>query len=70
MFCKKNCYVNGSFDANIVNQKHKDKIINTNSTRGFNLVQPTMPTPMNERESFHYEKENITKYRIKTLQRI
>ena len=42
------CYVNGSFDANIINQEQKDKI-NTNDTRGFNMIRLTMSMSMNER---------------------
>ena len=42
------CYDDGSFDANIVNQEDKYKVINTNSTRGFNVVRSTMPTSTDE----------------------
>ena len=63
-------YDGGSFDANIVNQEHKNKIINTNGTRGFNVVRSTTPTSTHERESFHHTIKNITKDRTKTLQRI
>ena len=61
------CYDGGSFDAIIVNQEHKDKIINTNGTRGFNVVQSTMPTSTDERELFHYTIANITEGRTRTL---
>ena len=64
------CCDGGSFDAIIINKEHKDKIINTNDTRGFNVVRPTMPTSTDERELFQYTIENITEDRIKTLQRI
>ena len=64
------CYNSESFDVNIVNQEHEDKIINTNGTRAFNVIQPTMPTSTNERESFHYTIENITEDETRTLQRI
>ena len=43
------CYVNGSFDANIINQEHKDKIINTNDTRDFNMIRLTMHMSMDKR---------------------
>ena len=42
------CYVNGSFDANIINQEQKDKI-NTNDTRCFNMIRLTMSMSTNER---------------------
>ena len=59
------CYISGSFDTYIINKEHKDKIINTNDTRGFNVVRPTMPTSTYERESFHYAIENITEDRTR-----
>ena len=50
--------------------EHKDKIINTKNTRGFNVIQPTMLTSMDERESFQYVYiKIITEDRTKTLQR-
>ena len=50
--------------------EHKDKTINTNNTRGFNVIQPTMPTSMDERESFNYIYiKIIIEDRTKTLQR-
>ena len=55
-----NCYNGGSFDAYIISQEYKDKIINSNGTWGFNVIRPTMPMSMDERESFHYTIENIT----------
>ena len=41
-------------------KKHKDKIINTTSTRDFNIVHLTITTFMDKRESFYYIIENIT----------
>ena len=35
-------------------QEHKDKNNPPKVTQGFNMVQPTMPTSMDKRESFHY----------------
>ena len=61
------CCNDGNFDANIVNQEHKDKIINTNSTQGFKMVQLTMPTSTDERKSFHYTIDNIMEERTRTL---
>ena len=62
-------YDGGSFDANIVNQEHKDKIINTNGTRDFNVVRPTMPMSTDERELFRSTIENIIENRTRTLYR-
>ena len=64
-----NCCDGRSFDAIIVNQEHKDKLINTNGIQGFNVVRPIILTSTNERELFHYTIENITNDRTKTLQR-
>ena len=48
-------------------QEHKDKIINTNGTQGFNVVRPTMLTSTDERELFHYTIENIIEERTAIL---
>ena len=61
------CCNDENFDANIVNQEHKDRIINTNSTQGFKMVQPTMPTSTDERKLFHYTVDNIIEERTRTL---
>ena len=53
------CYDGGSFHVNIINQEHKNKIINTNGTRSFNVVRLTMPTSTDERKLFHYQIKNI-----------
>ena len=48
-------------------KKYKDKIINANGTRGFNVVWPTMLTSTDERELFHYTIENIIEERTAIL---
>ena len=53
------CYDSGSFHVNIVNQEHKNKIINTNGTQSFNVVRLTMSTSIDERKLFHYTIKNI-----------
>ena len=64
------CCDGRSFDAIIVNQEHKDKIINTNGTQEFKKFRPTMPTLTDEKELFHYTIDNITEDKSRILQRI
>ena len=59
------CNANESFDANNVSSRTQRLNNHTYGTWGFNVVWPTMPTSMDEREWFHYIIKNIIEDRTR-----